>query len=431
MFSRCKIVLGGLAALALTTGVLQAEPQELRDNVLPKPWGAGDALTGNWGGLRLWLERHGIEVFGGWTFDVWGNTRGGRRTGAVYNGLLDFGVNLDLAKSLGWPGASMRTTWLWLSGRDASADLTGNFFTISNLAADPALRLQELWFEQEWLEGAVALRLGQMGADGEFFISEEAALLNNATFGWPAALSLNLPEGGPAYPLGSPAVRLALQPSASFRWLTAVFQGDAFAPADASQAFRWRLNRARGFLGMSEAQWRWNHSEAATGQRGGLRAGAWFHSGSFTDVADERPLWGDYGVYAILDQMVLPLAQEECPHRGLAVFGRSAFAPAQRNILPFYADAGLVFHAPLPSRPDDRAGLAAALGPVSSRASSTAMENAGVNGRGTEVLLEAIYEARVTPWCTLAPDLQCIWNSGGNPASAPAVVVGFRVAMDL
>jgi porin len=74
-----------------------------------------------------------LEIFGDYTAEVWGNTTGGLKQGAVYTGLLDFGATVDLEKLVGWKGASVSTTWLWLSGRDASEDLVGNFLTISNI----------------------------------------------------------------------------------------------------------------------------------------------------------------------------------------------------------------------------------------------------------------------------------------------------------
>src|SRR5204863_1271590 len=115
------------------------------------PWWEWDTATGDWFGLRTNLEDKGVEIFGGYTVEVWGNTTGGLKTGTVYTGLLDFGVNLDLEKAVGWKGASMNTTWLWLSGRDASEDLAGNFMTISNIAGFNTLRMQNLWFQQNVL----------------------------------------------------------------------------------------------------------------------------------------------------------------------------------------------------------------------------------------------------------------------------------------
>src|SRR5262245_14485000 len=76
----------------------------------------GDYGTGDWFGVRTALADKGLEISGGYTAEVWGNTTGGIKEGAVYTGLLDFGATLDLEKLVGWKGASVSTTWLWLSG---------------------------------------------------------------------------------------------------------------------------------------------------------------------------------------------------------------------------------------------------------------------------------------------------------------------------
>ncbi len=115
-------------------------------------WWKGDYATGDWLGVRTTLEDKGVEISGGYTAEVWGNTTGGLKQGAVYTGLLDFGATVDLEKLVGWKGASVSTTWLWLSGRDASEDLVGNFLTISNIAGFNTLRMLELWFQQDFFQ---------------------------------------------------------------------------------------------------------------------------------------------------------------------------------------------------------------------------------------------------------------------------------------
>ena len=115
-------------------------------------WMDADYGTGNWLGVRTGLQDKGVSISGGYTAEVWGNTTGGLKRGAVYTGLLDFGAELDLEKLIGWKGASVSTTWLWLSGRDASEDLVGNFLTISNIAGFNTLRMLELWFQQDFFQ---------------------------------------------------------------------------------------------------------------------------------------------------------------------------------------------------------------------------------------------------------------------------------------
>jgi porin len=148
-------------------------------------WWTGDYGTGDWFGFRTELEDKGLEISGGYTAEVWGNTTGGLKRGAVYTGLLDFGAALDLEKLVGWKGASVNTTWLWLSGRDASEDLVGNFLTISNIAGFNTLRMGELWFQQDLFPRTddgppgLSIRIGQLAADSEFVISDYGALFTN------------------------------------------------------------------------------------------------------------------------------------------------------------------------------------------------------------------------------------------------------------
>ncbi len=185
-------------------------------------WLTGDYGTGDWFGVRTTLSDNGLEISGGYTAEVWGNTTGGIKQGAVYTGLLDFGATLDLEKLVGWKGGSVSTTWLWLSGRDASEDLVGNFLTISNIAGFNTLRMLEFWFQQDFFlreEGAsgLSVRVGQITADREFIISDYGALFTNGTFGWPAFTYTNIPAGGPGYPMGTLGVRVAANP---WEWLT-------------------------------------------------------------------------------------------------------------------------------------------------------------------------------------------------------------------
>ncbi|MFY8216715.1 MAG: carbohydrate porin [Chthoniobacterales bacterium] len=212
---------------------------------------------------------------------------GGIETGAVYTGLLDFGVELDLEKLVGWTGASVSTTWLWTSGEDASEGLVGNFLTISNIAAFQTLRVMDLWFQQTLWDGQVSLRLGQLRADSEFVISDYAALFLNGTFGWPAFMYLNLPSGGPAYPMGTLGARLMVQPVDWFTFQTAIFQGNVYDQNVNRHGFRWRLDGENGFFFLSEAQVRWNHADAELGLPGQGKLGIWAQTGELADVLAE------------------------------------------------------------------------------------------------------------------------------------------------
>jgi porin len=438
-------------------------------------WLKGDYATGDWFGVRTSVADRGLEISGGYTAEVWGNTTGGLKQGAVYTGLLDFGATLDLEKLIGWKGASISTTWLWLSGRDASEDLVGNFLTISNIAGFNTLRMLELWFQQDFVpredEGApgLSIRVGQITADSEFVISDYGALFTNGTFGWPAFLYTNIPEGGPGYPMGTLGVRVALNP---WEWLTvqsAVFQGNVFAQDVNRHGFRWDLNADEGYFWINELQVRWNQGEELRALPGQGKFGAWFHTAQFADpfldqdgkpLADEsstgEPLthsW-NYGFYWILDQMLYREPAEQVAissppghsgkstaesktvqtevkpsNQGLGWFGRIAFEPQDRNFLGFYFDTGFVYTGLIPTRDEDQFGVGFVYAQLTNGARRT-LELEGSRGVGAEMALEFTYKANLTPWLYIQPDAQFVINPGGTQDLRNAFVIGARVSLN-
>jgi len=448
---------------ALLVGPLCAQQQILdeQQQAASKPnammsWLMGDTATGDWGGVRTGLADHGVEVFGGYTAEVWGNTTGGLKQGSVYTGLLDFGINLDLEKAVGWQGASMNTTWLWLSGRDASEDLVGNFLTVSNIAGFNTLRMLELWFQQNLLDDKVSLRFGQLTADSEFVISDYGGTFINSTFGWPPFLYTNLPAGGPGYPMGTLGARLALTPVDWFTFQTAVFQGNVYDQNVNRQGFRWRLDGENGFLFLNEAQARWNHRDEETGLPGQLKAGMWIQTGQLADTLAESTNSGNYGWYFVLDQMLYrepsaglpappskdgksvvdskstksfkaPVSLEKSD-QGLGFFGRIAFTKEDRNFLNFYFETGLTYKGLIPTRDEDIIGLAFAYAQLGNTAQDTLISEGSV-GVGAEMVLELTYQAQITKWLVIQPDLQYIINPGGTQDLNNALVIGGRAAI--
>jgi porin len=56
--------------------------------------------------------------------------------------------------------------------------------TVSGIEAPATTRLFNLWFEQA-VSDKTSLRIGQISAAQEFFVSQNANLFVNSTFGWP------------------------------------------------------------------------------------------------------------------------------------------------------------------------------------------------------------------------------------------------------
>jgi len=408
------------------------------------PWWEWDAATGGWFGVRNALLEHGVDIFGGFTTEVWGNTAGGSGTGAVSTSLFDFGVEIDLDKLVGWEGATFHNSWFAPMGKDVSSEYAGNLFTISNAAAFNSLYLYELWLQQNFLEDAVSIRVGQLAADTEFAGSDYGSLFLNSCFGWPPFLSFNIPNVGPAFPKGTLGARLALNPTDWFTLQTAVYQGDPFEDTVNRHGFRWELNSEIGYLWMNEAQVRWNHREDSTGLTGQIKGGFWYHTADFAsaDASSGKVYQGNYGFYAVLDQMLYrepggetavadkdgKSVAAEKSDEGLGWFGRVGFGPQDRNFIGFYFDTGLTYKGLIPSRGEDTLGIAFAYGQLTDGARAS-LRGEGSSPVGAEMVLEATYQCQITPWFAVQPDLQFIINPGATSDLTNALVIGARASI--
>jgi len=417
--------LGCLLSMVLLTSAQNQTSQDIAGPFLQR-----ETLTGEWFGQGATMSDRGVEVFANYTGEVWGNTVGGLRTGSVYTGLLDFGSELDLEKLIGWRGARASTTWLWMSGQDASQELVGNFLTISNIAGFNTLRCAELWLEQDLLDGQASLRLGQITADSEFLVSDYGTLFINSEFGWSALVGSNMPNGGAAFPIGAPGLRLAYSPSGSFTFLSGAYQGNVFAQDVNRHGFRWRLDAQNGFTWMNEAQFYWGKAGECRLLPGFLKLGAWLQSGQYADALADSTSSGNSGYYLVLDQMLFRENAEGDPKsdEGLGFFGRTGFTPPDRNVVDFFFDMGLTYKGPIPGRSNDSIGLAYGFAALSPEARKD-IGAAGGDGAVSEMVLEATYQCVLAPWCILQPDAQLIVNPGGDNAAPNAFVIGARLAI--
>ena len=408
-----------------------------------------NTVTGEWAGARSKCCDRGVELFAGYTAEVWGNTSGGIKTGSLYTGLLDFGVNLDLEKLANWEGMTMGTSWKWLSGRDASQDLVGNFLTSSNIAGFNTLCMTDLWAQQELMDGQLSIRAGQITADSEFLISDYGSLFINGAFGWPPFAYMNLPNGGPAFPMGTPGTRIAWNPVDWFTFLTAGFQGNVFEPNINRHGFRWRLDEETGFTFMNEAQFRWGQAEESKILPGTIKIGAWFQTGECADALAETTSSGNSGYYLVLDQMLFRESSDgtlfpsicckptdcttftsdtEKKEQGIGCFARVGCTPPDRNAVDFYFDTGLTYKGLIPKRDNDTIGLAFCCAKTNSKWQRPSPD-VDFPANGSEMVLEATYQVELAPWMTLQPDLQYIINPGGQNSIGNALVIGCRASV--
>ncbi|MBP0444266.1 carbohydrate porin [Roseomonas sp. SSH11] len=396
-------------------------------------------LTGDWGGQRSALAARGLELRLDYTGEVLGNLDGGVRRGAIYEGAVRLGVTLDLERAMGWTGGKLQADALQTHGQGLSEHYLGNLLTVSSIEAAPSTRLYTAWFEQSLFSDFASLRIGQLLADEEFLVSEQAGLFVNATFGWPAIAGAGLRGGGPAYPLATPGIRIRLgAPEATYLAFGA-FNGD---PAGGRSGDPQRRNRNGLLFPVGDDAFLIGEvghgvERGITGLPATLKFGGWYHTGRYQDLGaalEGEPSMrrGNYGLYALADaQLWRPQGQED---GGIGAFFRVVGTPARLNPIDLYLDAGLTYKGPLPGRPEDVLGLGVAYAQVSGAArrrdrEARLLDDLGGALRRQEALVELTYAAQLQPGWLLQPVAQYVVHPGAEAGIRNALVLGMRTAL--
>jgi len=446
-FSALVIVVGALVGPA--GGPIAAQEKGLFER---------ETLTGDWGGVRKQLRDAGIEPEANDISETLSNPTGGIRQLTIYQGLLTVSLNLDLEKIANWPGASFYVDGYQISGRGLSRSAIGNLLAVSTIEALASTRLHDLWVQQGFLDGQASFRVGQIALDDEFYISQYSEIFVNSTFGCPDTFSNDLPSGGPCYPFAVPGARFRVAPTSDLTLSAAVFNGSP-APAGPgdpqvrnSSGTNFLIGEG-GFMPIAELAYSFDEEPISSLRLSDVKLGAWYHTSTFPDqrrdssrrsLADPASTGipamhgSNFGAYLVVDKMLW--RRPDTATQGLAAFLRLGYAPPDRNLFSFEVDAGLTFKGLFPNRELDVLGVGAAFGRVgyARRLDRDQVLLTGIARpiRDYEAVLELTYQARISPWWTLQPDLQLIAHPAGHvapplPASQSraipnALVVGLR-----
>jgi len=356
-----------------------------------------------------------------------GNLAGGVKQGATMQGVTTGTLEIDTGKAFGLQGGTFHVSGLQIHGQSLSGPYLDNLQAANGNEAEDTTRLWELWYDQAFLGGKFDIKVGQQSIDNEFMVSQYSGLFVNTMAGWPLIPSDDLYGGGPAYPLASLGVRVQAKPTDNTTVLAGVFDDNPGGGAFDDDAQELDKNGAKfnlntGALFIAELQ----YATKIGGMPGTYKIGGWYDSGAFPDqrfgtdglslanpASNGNPLMhhGNYSLYAVADQTVWQSSADKA--RTLNVFGRIMGAPDDQNLIDFFFNGGVTLTAPLPGRDNDQAGIDFGIGKVSSQAAALDQDS-GAPAQTTEELIELTYQAQVTGWLVVQPDLQYVINPGGG-----------------
>lgn len=322
--------------------------------LLPNPW-----------------QKYGVKFAATYIGEVLGNPTGGLKKGAVYEGRLNLAVDLDFEKLVGIDKLTFHANMFQIHGEGLSRSNLQNFFVVSGIEALPSTRLYEAYFEKQWGDKKLSLKLGQLAADSEFFNIKYTDVFTNASMGWPAITSLALPSGGPSPPLAAVGARLLWNVTDQLSVLGAIFDGDQAGPGSGDPQERnrygvnFRVNDPPLLLG--QVQYAWNNRNRDPNLTGQFKVGGWRHFGSFgdqrfasngvslaapTSSGEPRLLSGDIGAWAVFEQQIYRMPNSDdrgtafshaCPARRLTAIWSMSMQMAASS------SSGSAMHAPTTS----------------------------------------------------------------------------------
>lgn len=407
--------------------------------------------------VRDALANWGVTFYATYIAETFGNPTGGMRQGTIYTGRLDFGMDADLEKIMGWTGAKFHANMYQITGQGLSRDYIGNLMLVSGVEALPATRLYEMWVEQSLADGKLLVKVGQQASDVEFFDSKYDDLFTNSALGWPGITGINLLSGGPSPPLAVPGVRVKAQITDNITAYAAIFDGDAAPPdspldpqiADAT-GLLFRVRDPAWMIGQVKYGFNIGPSQLPAT----ITGGAWKHLGEFNDqrfalggtlladpngTGDPQKLRGNQGVFGVYEQMLTKAAPDS--DKGLAFFVRSSVSPSDRNLISLYIDGGFLLTGFSSARPDDRIGVAMTYARISDAARQADRDTFVMTGvpvpvRDYEAVFEATYGAQLMTNWLVQPVFQYVFHPGGGAVDPndptqthrikDAAVLGFR-----
>lgn len=391
--------------------------------------------------------------------EIWAKLAGPGNQTFSYVGLTTAKLDVDLDKWVGWKGGEFLVSAYDVHGHGPSRSFAGNLQLISDLEGAPSIKLYDLWLDQTWLDGKLSVRAGQEGANDELMMTTYGGVLFNSSFGFPGVAAADLPSGGPNYPLATPFARVRLKPDDHFTVYGAVFNGDPAPPGTGDPQIRDRNGTAFRLddhtLGLVEL-WYSPDTNGPANLPTTYKVGGWYSSDNFADRRFDNsggllaspestgtPLnhVGDWAFYGIVDQRVWQPADSK--DRGIGVFFQVMGAPDDRNLTNLFVEGGMNWRGPFEKRADDVFGLGVSYLGVSSSARQFSRDLVAL-GRATsayasnETVIEATYQAPISDWFTLQPDLQFVVNPnagmpnnfGKGPLPTTAVL-GLRFSIQL
>jgi len=416
----------------------------------------GKFMSGDWGGVRDDLNKHGYDFTLDYGSMTTSNIAGGynRSRTVRYSDQYVIGATLDLEKIAGIKGGKFRASVVDRNGRDLTVDrlqdprapVIGSGVQ-SNYGRWQTWHAAQFWYQQNWSADRFSLKTGLM-PPGEDFDSDGCLFQNLSLCGSLAGHGSGVWYNTPVGQWGT-RLRYNIEPRL-------YLQAGAFLynPSYATRHGSFRLDDTgrRGAMYLAELGYFPHIGKQKL--PGTLKIGAWVNTATASDVLSDddghpyvlsrrppRQHEQRYGGWIYYRQQITAI--NGAPERGLSLFWHLALNDQSTALMDYQVQAGAIYQGLFSSRPEDSVALGFSKMHINSQITERARllndirdaedEN---NPRWTpvrhaEYAAELNYNAVITPWLVLRPNIQLLIHPGGVSEIKNAWVAGIQVSARL
>ena len=430
-----------LAAVALTIGSKSARAGSdgITPNVQPAQpsfWNQ-QYMLGDWGGERTKLAKEGVTFDFNDIGDFLVDVTGSQTHHATYFGRFRASTDIDFNKLSGFDG-EFYISGIWQYGRNLSGDYLHVNTLTSSIAGEESERIDQLWYKQGFFDHKMTLQLGQIAPVNEFGATDFFDILFNDELGYAPNALFNTKY--PFSPAGKPGAVLwgdlsDLTPGLYAQVGVFTAYDNPYRPDSNGVDYVDDFNH-----GMSGA-FELGYKEQNTIYDGVYKVGATATPDvRYTNPATGQLYHGDYNAYFLAEKTVYrpPMTEPADPKdmkstrgetvdktKGLDLLFEFVGEPGDRNPLGYEATLGARYTGLIPCRPTDKIG-AGLIYSDNSNSASDAYVNATGGGLGGETTIELDYQYNPSPWLSIQPDIQYIFDPGGDSSRDDIAVLGLR-----
>lgn len=362
-------------------------------------------VTGDWAGVRTWLEEQGVTLDSSLTIE-WGDAiSGGIASKWVTRNYFEASVAFDTGKLVGWQGGTLYAQFATTNSPFGGMFVPVTQWSSSIELSEDTTQIANIWFEQLLFEDALRLKFGKIDPTLEFAYLEATAGFLNLSSLYPPSMP-TIPTysysglGGVAYLY--PCERFYVGVGA----FDAGFEPDSFIRSDQFEDVF--------LIGETGVTWETLGSLAD----GRVSLGGWWDSTEAERLDGLGTEPGSWGVYALAQQHLWRPEGAE-GERGLWVFGQFGYADEAVIEPSLSIGGGITLRGTCPAREADALGLYASHVQYS--------PDAGLPGN--ETVIELFYGVQLTPAVRLTPDIQFFLDPSGDDTLKDPIVFTMRLEL--